>query len=412
MVPEAAALERHQPAPQEGVLDGPELGPLTKRHVVVVSGSRADYSLLLWPMRRLAAEPGLRLSIAATGMHLATDFGSTVDQFAADGFDIAARVDTLDAEDSPAGIARAIGRGVTGFSAVFADLDPDLVLVLGDRYEIFAAVQAAFVAKLPIAHLCGGDVTDGAIDDAFRHSISKMASLHFPTNVAAARRLRQLGEAEDRIFEIGSPGIDAIRKQPAMERGDLARALGHDLAERYLLITFHPVTLDPIPSVEQIEELLAALEMLSPELGLVFTLANADAEGRAINARIRRFVGGRRDAAAHVSLGPALSLNLMRHAAAVVGNSSSGLYEAPSLDRPTVNIGRRQEGRLRAVSVIDCPPSREEIRRAIGTALDMKLKGVVNPYGDGTASERLVQVLASFSDWKPLVYKSFRDLQA
>jgi UDP-N-acetylglucosamine 2-epimerase (non-hydrolysing)/GDP/UDP-N,N'-diacetylbacillosamine 2-epimerase (hydrolysing) len=380
------------------------------RHIVVVSGSRADYSLLLWPMRRIAAEPGLRLSIAVTGMHLAADFGLTADQFAADGFKIAARVDTLDTEDSPAGIARAIGRGVAGFAAAFADLKPDLVLVLGDRYEIFAAVQAAFVAKLPIAHLCGGDVTDGAIDDAFRHSISKMANLHFPSNAAAARRLRQLGEAEDRIFTIGSSGIDAILKQTVMGRADLAHALGHELAERYLLITFHPVTLDPTPSIAQIEELLAALDTLPPDLSLVFTLANADAEGRALNERIRRFVAGRRNAAAHVSLGPALYLNLMRHTAAVVGNSSSGLYEAPSLDRPTVNIGRRQGGRLRAASVIDCPPQRREIRRALDQALGLNLRDVANPYGDGTASERLVTVLQSFDDWKPLVYKTFRDI--
>ncbi|HEY4164829.1 MAG TPA: UDP-N-acetylglucosamine 2-epimerase [Dongiaceae bacterium] len=381
------------------------------RHIVVVSGSRADYSLLLWPMRRIAAEPGLRLSIAVTGMHLAADFGRTADQFASDGFKIAARVDTLDAEDSPAGIARAIGRGVAGFATAFADLKPDLVLVLGDRYEIFAAVQAAFVAKLPIAHLCGGDVTDGAIDDAFRHSISKMASLHFPSNSAAARRLRQLGEAEDRIFTIGSSGIDAILKQPVMSHADLAHALGHELTECYLLITFHPVTLDPTPSIAQIEELLAALDTLPPDLGLVFTLANADAEGRALNERIRRFVAGRRNAAAHVSLGPALYLNLMRHTAAVVGNSSSGLYEAPSLNRPTVNIGRRQEGRLRAASVIDCPPQRKEIRRALDRALEANLRNMVNPYGDGTASERLVAVLQSFGDWKPLVYKTFRDIE-
>jgi UDP-N-acetylglucosamine 2-epimerase (non-hydrolysing)/GDP/UDP-N,N'-diacetylbacillosamine 2-epimerase (hydrolysing) len=380
------------------------------RHVVVVSGSRADYSLLLWPMRRIAAEPGFRLSVAVTGMHLAADFGLTADQFAADGFQIAARVDTLDSEDSPAGIARAIGRGVAGFAATFAALAPDLVLLLGDRYEIFAAAQAAFVAKIPIAHLAGGDVTDGAIDDAFRHSISKMASLHFPTNAAAARRLRQLGEAEDRIFTIGSPGIDAILKQPVMERADLARALGHDLPERYLLITFHPVTLDPVPSVAQVEELLAALDALPRELGLIFTLANADAEGRAINARIRHFAAGRSYAAAHVSLGPALYLNLMRRAAAVVGNSSSGLYEAPSLDRPTVNIGRRQEGRLRAASVIDCPPVRREIAAAIDRALAMRLQGVANPYGDGRASEGLVTALRSFGDWKALVYKRFQNL--
>jgi UDP-N-acetylglucosamine 2-epimerase (non-hydrolysing)/GDP/UDP-N,N'-diacetylbacillosamine 2-epimerase (hydrolysing) len=383
---------------------------LTKRHVVVVSGSRADYSLLLWPMRRLAAEPGLRLSIAATGMHLATDFGSTVDQFAADGFDIAARVDTLDAEDSPAGIARAIGRGVTGFSAVFADLDPDLVLVLGDRYDIFAAVQAAFVAKLPIAHLCGGDVTDGAIDDAFRHSISKMASLHFPTNAGAARRLRQLGEAEDRIHTVGSPGIDAILRAPHIAPSALERSLGHALPGRYLLATFHPVTLDSLPSPDQLDELLRALEAIDPAIGIVFTLANADADGRALNAAIDAFAKRRPNTFAHASLGPERYLNLMRRAAAVVGNSSSGLYEAPSFDVPTVNIGRRQDGRLRASSVIDCPPARAAIGTAILKALALRPVGTVNPYGDGEASARIIAVLKSIPDWTGLVYKRFQDL--
>ncbi len=381
-----------------------------RRHVLVVTGSRADYGLLYWPMKLIGASPDFRLSVAATGMHLAPAFGMTVDQVLADGFAVAARVETLGEDDSATGMAQAIGRGIAGFAATFDRLQPDLVLVLGDRFEIFAAVQAAFVRKLPIAHLCGGDVTDGALDDAFRHSMSKMASLHFPTNAAAARRLRQLGEAEDRIFAVGSTGIDAILRQPVLGRSELAAALGHNLPQTYLLATLHPATLDEIPSAEQLEALLQAIAGLAPEIGVVFTLSNADSDGRALGARVLQFAAGRPQVRTHVSLGAARYLNLMRHAAAVVGNSSSGLYEAPSFQVPTVNIGRRQDGRLRAASVVDVPPDPLAIRAAIEAAVSRPRTEVVNPYGDGRASERIVAALQAIPDWAPLVYKRFRDL--
>lgn len=381
-----------------------------RRHILVVTGSRADYGLLYWPMKAIGAEASFRLSVAATGMHLAPAFGMTVDQVVADGFPVAARIETLTDDDSATGMAKAIGRGVAGFADVFDRLRPDLALVLGDRFEIFAAVQAAFVKKIPIAHLCGGDVTDGALDDAFRHAMSKMASLHFPTNADAARRLRQLGEAEDRIFTVGSPGIDAILRQPAMSREELAASVGHDLPARYLLATFHPATLDPMPPLAQIETLLAALKSLPADVGAIFTLSNADSDGRALGERVQRFAAERAKVFAHVSLGAARYLNLMRHAAAVVGNSSSGLYEAPSFGVPTVNIGRRQDGRLRAASVIDVPTERNAIGLAIETALSRPKASVTNPYGDGKASERIVAALKAIPDWAPLVYKRFQDL--
>jgi UDP-N-acetylglucosamine 2-epimerase (non-hydrolysing)/GDP/UDP-N,N'-diacetylbacillosamine 2-epimerase (hydrolysing) len=312
--------------------------------------------------------------------------------------------------DDATAMAEAIGKGVAGFAGAFDQLRPDLVLLLGDRYEIFAAAQAAFVKKIPIAHLCGGDVTDGALDDAFRHSISKMASLHFPTNADAARRLRQLGEAEERIHTVGSTGIDAILRAPVIAPSEIEKSLGHVLSGRYLLATFHPVTLDALPSRDQLNELLAALREIDPAISIVFTLANADADGRALNAAIEAFAKSRPNTYAHASLGPERYLNLMRRAAAVVGNSSSGLYEAPSFDVPTVNIGRRQEGRLRARSVLDCKPERGAIGAALQKALALRLKGTVNPYGDGEASARIVAVLKAISDWSGLVYKSFQDL--
>jgi UDP-N-acetylglucosamine 2-epimerase (non-hydrolysing)/GDP/UDP-N,N'-diacetylbacillosamine 2-epimerase (hydrolysing) len=380
------------------------------RHIAVVTGSRADYGLLTGPIERIRDEPSFKLSVIATGMHLVSEFGMTIKQIAADGIDVAMQVPILGRGDDATAMAQAIGRGVSGFAVAFDQLKPDLVLLLGDRYEIFAAAQAAFVKKIPIAHLCGGDVTDGALDDAFRHAIAKMASLHFPTNADAARRLRQLGEAEDRIHTVGSTGIDAILRAPQIAPSELEKSLGHKLAVRYLLATFHPVTLDALPSLDQLNELLAALEAIDPAIAVVFTLANADADGRALNAAIEAFARRRPNTFAHASLGPERYLNLMRRAAAVVGNSSSGLYEAPSFDVPTVNIGRRQQGRLRAQSVIDCPPERKAIGAAIQKALALKPEGTVNPYGDGAASERIVAVLKAIPDWSGLVYKRFQDL--
>ena len=379
-----------------------------KRHIAVISGSRADYGLLHWPMKRLLAESAFQISIIVTGMHLAPEFGLTVNQFTADGFAVTAQVPILDREDSAGGVARAIGRGVTGMTEALQKLKPDLVLLLGDRYEIFAAAQAAFVLGIPIAHLCGGDVTNGALDDAFRHSISKMASLHFPTNADAARRLRQLGEAESRIHNIGSTGLDYLRHRKALTRDELEKALNHPLATRYLLVVFHPATLDPVPSLDQLGALLRALEEVPSEIGIIFTLANADAEGRAISAAIQSFRKARPGTDAHASLGSDRYLALMAHAAALVGNSSSGLYEAPSFGTPSVNIGNRQDGRLRASTVIDAAPEARAITAAIQRALAMPHVPVANPYGDGHASEKLIAVLKAEADWPSLVFKTFQ----
>ncbi|MDY0873658.1 UDP-N-acetylglucosamine 2-epimerase [Dongia rigui] len=383
-----------------------------QRHILAVSGSRSDYSLLVWPLRLLRAEPSFRLEVAVTGMHLLPAFGNTVDQFAADGFEIAARVPTQGPEDSPEETARAIGRGIIGFTETLSRLKPDLLLVLGDRFETFAAAQAAFVLRIPIAHLCGGDVSNGALDDGFRHAIAKMASLHFPTNQDAAQRLRQLGEMPERIFNVGSTGIDFIKRAELLPRAELEANLGHVLPERFLLVTFHPATLDPVPSLDQVGELLAALGGLPADIGLVFTFANADAEGARINELLVAFASSRPLAHCHPSLGPTRFQSLLRLTAAMVGNSSSGLYEAPSWDVPAVNIGRRQDGRLRASSVIDCPPQRDAIAAAIKRALGLSPKGTISPYGDGKASERIVDVLKNLPDWQSLVYKSFLDLPA
>jgi UDP-hydrolysing UDP-N-acetyl-D-glucosamine 2-epimerase len=262
---------------------------MTRRRICVVSGGRADYGLLYWPMKEIAASAAFELQLVLTGMHLAPEFGATASLAERDGFAVAARVEMLLASDTPVGVAKSIGLGVIGFADAFERLKPDLLMVLGDRFEILAAAEAALVARLPVAHLCGGDVTEGAFDEAIRHAITKMAHLHFATNDAASRRLRQLGEDPQRIFTVGSPGIDYIHRLEKMTREELARDTGLDLGGRVLLVTFHPPTLGSAPALAELEELLAALAALGPETTLAFTLPNADTAGRALAARLERF---------------------------------------------------------------------------------------------------------------------------
>ena len=383
---------------------------MTRRRVCVVTGGRADYGLLYWPMKELQASPHFTLQVAATGMHLSPEFGGTVAAIEQDGFPLDARVEMLLSSDTPVGIAKSIGLGVIGFADAFARLKPDLLLVLGDRFEILAAAQAALVARLPIAHLCGGDVTEGAFDEAIRHSITKMAHLHFATNEAAARRLRQLGEDPRRVFTVGSPGIDYIRRVPPLARAEAARETGLDLGRKLLLVTFHPATLGSGSAVAEFEQLLAALDDVGPNVTLAITMPNADTDGRALARRLEGFVAGRANTRAFAALGSRLYLSLLHHADAIVGNSSSGLYEAPTIGTPTVDIGDRQQGRLKADSVISCAPERAAIGAAIAEALRRGKRVVTNPYGDGDSARRIVEILASFGDFPALTKKRFFDL--
>jgi UDP-N-acetylglucosamine 2-epimerase (non-hydrolysing) len=382
-----------------------------RRKICVVTGGRADYGLLYWPMREIAASPGFELQLAVTGAHLAPEFGDTLATIERDGFRIDARVEMLLASDTPVGIAKSIGLGVIGFADALERLRPDLLLLLGDRFEIFAAAQAALVARLPVAHLCGGDVTEGAFDEAIRHSVSKMAHLHFATNAEAARRLRQLGEDPERIFAVGSPGIDALLRTPPLPREELEQATGLDLGKRLLLVTFHPATLGRGAAQAELEELLAALDGLGDEVALAFTRPNADTEGRILAQRLERFVAARGNARLFAALGSRAYLSLLRRADAVVGNSSSGLYEAPSFGTPTVDIGDRQQGRLKAESVISCVPQRAAISTAIAEALRRGKMVAANPYGTGDASRRIVDILASIPDFPALIHKRFFDLR-
>ena len=283
-------------------------------------------------------------------------------------------------------------------------------MVLGDRFEILAAAQAAMFMRLPMAHLFGGDVTEGAVDKSTRHAISKMAHLHFTSNQDSTRRLTQLGEHPSRIHTIGSPGIDAIKRMKLMDRETIGREVGMALGPRNMLVTFHPLTIETGRSVNALDELFAALSTLDPESRLFFTLANADAEGRALNSRIEGFVASRPNAIAVASLGQLRYISLMNQVDVVVGNSSSGVLEAPSLNVPTVDIGDRQKGRERAASVFNAAPERTAIVAAISKAALRGRQPTVSPYGDGKSSQRFADVIAAIPDFRELLKKGFYDI--
>jgi UDP-hydrolysing UDP-N-acetyl-D-glucosamine 2-epimerase len=377
-------------------------------NILAVTGSRADWGLLHPVLARLRGDSRFDLRLAVTGQHLAGD-ALSLSAIESDGFLPDHRIDMqLGDDDGDAAVAAATGRCLAGFGAVLAADRPDLLLVLGDRYEIHAAVTAALLARVPVAHLCGGDVTEGAMDDSLRHSITKMSSLHFATNAESAARIVQLGEAPDHVFDVGSPGLDRIRRVQLFDRDTLFAQLGLAPRPRNLLVTFHPVTLDA-RSECQCRAMLDALAGFD-DTGLIFTGSNADPGARAIDRMVETFAASHPHAVFHRSLGSRRYFSALAAVDAVVGNSSSGLYEAPSFAVPTVNIGDRQARRPRATSVIDCAPATDAITAAIRAALAKDCTAVVNPYGDGHAAERIVATLATVDDPARLVRKSFRDL--
>jgi UDP-hydrolysing UDP-N-acetyl-D-glucosamine 2-epimerase len=385
---------------------------MAKRKICVITGSRADYGLLYWLMKEIQTAPELELQLIVTGMHLSPEFGRTYKVIAEDGFAIDAKVEMLLSSDTPAGIAKSIGLGTIGCADALQRLKPEILVLLGDRYEILAAAQAALVARIPLAHIAGGDVTEGAFDEAIRHSITKMAHLHFVTNEQAARRVRQLGENPAHVFNVGSPGLDNIARLKLLDRGELEKTLNFHFRQKNLLVTFHPVTLEKQSAEAQFNALLVALDSLGEEVGILFTKPNADTDGRIIIQLMDSYVTARPHARAYVSLGQLRYLSLMAQVDAVVGNSSSGLYEAPSFRKPTVNIGDRQKGRLQATSVINCPPTAAEIVKAVRQAMTTDCSGTVNPYGDGNSSVRIRDILENIADPAALLKKHFFDLAA
>lgn len=382
------------------------------RKICVVTGTRADYGLLRWVMQGIVDAAGLELQVVATGMHLSPEFGLTYRDIEGDGFRIDSKVEMLLSSDSPAGVTKSMGLGLIGLADALEGLKPDLVLLLGDRFEIFSAAAAALLARIPIAHLHGGESTEGAADEAMRHSVTKMAYLHFVAAEEYRQRVIQLGEDPGRVFLVGGLGIDNIQKLQLLDRPALERALDFELGRKSLLVTFHPATLDAQAAGAQMAGLLDALAEMD-DTQLIFTLPNADAGSRSLIGRVRQFVANRANARAYTSLGQLRYLSCLRHVDGVVGNSSSGLIEAPSFCKGTINIGDRQSGRLKAGSVIDCdmdPTSiRAALRRLYSPAFQESLKTVRNPYGDGGASEKIVRILQDFS-LESALKKTFYDL--
>lgn len=370
------------------------------RKICVITGTRAEYGLLRRLMQSIKDDPQTTLQVIATGMHLSPEFGNTFEAIERDGFTIDRKVEMLLSSDTPVGIAKSMGLGLIGFADVLDYLKPDLIVVLGDRFEIFAAVSAALVARIPVAHLHGGESTEGLIDDAFRHSITKMSHLHFVAAESYRDRVIQMGEQPERVYLTGGLGIDSIKHLNLLSKEELEDSLDFKFGEKNLLITFHPVTLEKTTAGTQFQELLATLANLY-ETKLIFTFPNADTDGRILIKMIEEFVSENSNARAYASLGQLHYLSCVAQVDGVVGNSSSGLTEVPSFKKGTINIGQRQGGRLQATSVINCEPIRGEIRKALvrlySPDFQKTLDETENPYGDGGASDRIFSIIKNIS---------------
>jgi UDP-hydrolysing UDP-N-acetyl-D-glucosamine 2-epimerase len=381
------------------------------RTIGVVTVARSDYGHLLPVLEQIRAAPDLGLLLFVAGAHLSPRFGRTVAAIEADGWPIAARIEAVAESDHPADIAGAAGAAVAGFARALARRRPDLLILLGDRIEMLAAAVAALALTIPVAHIHGGEVTEGAIDEQARHAITKLSHLHFPAAEPYGRRILQMGEERWRVHCCGAPGLDRLARLASVPRDELARRIGLPLRRPTLLVTFHPVTLEAEDTAGHVEELAAALE--KTEGDVVITYPGADAEHGAVIRRLEALVAARPGTRLVPALGEDTYCSLLREADVMVGNSSSGIIEAPSFGLPAVNIGSRQAGRLRAANVIDVGPGRAEIAAGIQRALDpgfrAGLRGLVNPYGDGQAAPRIVRVLREVELGPRLLRKRFVD---
>jgi len=382
------------------------------KKICVVTGTRAEYGLLKQVMRFIQEDAELKLQIIATGMHLSPEFGLTYKEIEADGFAIDCKVEMLMSSDTPVGIAKSMGLGLISFSEALSALSPDLVLVLGDRFELLSLTSAALVLRIPIAHIHGGESTEGLIDEAIRHSITKMSHLHFVAAEEYRKRVIQLGEHPSKVFMVGGLGADAISQLKLLNRDELEESLKFKMGNKNLLITFHPVTLESSTAELQMNELLLALDSLK-DVKLIFTMPNADTDGRKLIKMTDEFVSNHKNACAFTSLGQQRYLSCVSHVDGVIGNSSSGLTEVPSFKKGTINIGDRQAGRIKAESVIECGPTRDEISSSIArlysSDFQKKLLNVSNPYAAIGASEKIVSII-KVSEFNGLLKKRFYNL--
>ena len=388
-----------------------------KRTICVVTGGRTDYGQLFWLMDEIRRDPDLKLQVVATGMHLSRRYGSTVRRVEADGFRIDAAAPVLRYDDSESGIAKTIGLGCRLFADIFRRLRPNLVVILGDRFEMLSAAIAAYVGKFPIAHIHGGETSQGAMDEGFRHAITKMAQVHFPAHEVYRRRIVQLGEDPRRVFNFGSLGLETLHRTPLFKKEELEKRLKMDLDGPAAVFTYHPATLEKNSAARQIECILNAVGRF--DLKVIFTKTNADTDGRIINRVIQEFC--RKNPARYKlfdSLGHAAYLSCLRHCSVVIGNSSSGIIEAASFKIPVVNIGDRQKGRMRTKNIIDVRCSETDIVRGLKKALSQKfrtsLKKLQNPYDkyrDGHVARRMKDRLKRVELDEGIIKKEFFDLK-
>ncbi|MEK9627533.1 MAG: UDP-N-acetylglucosamine 2-epimerase [Nitrospinota bacterium] len=386
---------------------------MSKRKVAVVTGARSEYGLLFWPLKELQQHPDFELQLIVTGAHLKKELGYTVEEIEKEGFHINAKIEILGNEDSTLGISMSLGRAVTGIAEALDQLNPDILLILGDRYEILAAAQAALIAGIPIAHIHGGELTEGAVDDSIRHAITKMANLHFVAAEPYQRRVIQLGEQPQFVYNVGAPGLDHLNHINLLDRDQLEKSLGFELGECCFLATYHSPTLSNKSPEYCIKEWLKALDRF-PKAKIIMTYPGADTEWQKIISLIEGYAKAQPNRVFLTqSLGQLKYLSALNCVDLVVGNTSSGLIEAPSFQTPTVNIGNRQKGRLKASSVIDCGENADSIQEAIKKALSKdfqkSLKDTTNPYGNGTATKQIIPKLAKV-DLKKLRQKKFYDL--
>lgn len=383
------------------------------RKICVITGTRAEYGLLYWLLKEIEADKELQLQVIVTGMHLSPEFGLTYQTIEKE-FKINKKIEMLLSSDTSVGISKSMGLAQISFAESYDELKPDILVVLGDRYEIFSATSAAMIARIPIAHIHGGEKTEGAFDESIRHSITKMSHLHFTATEEYKNRVIQLGEHPSRVFNVGGMGIENIKRLKLLSKDEFEKSIEFKLNSKNILVTFHPVTLENSTAQEQFKELLDAIDELE-DTNIIFTKANSDTDGRVINQMIDEYVTKNfQKSVQFTSLGQLRYLSALQYVDAVVGNSSSGLAEAPSFKIGTINIGDRQKGRIKASSVIDCEPNKDSILKSFEKLYSKEfqetLKTTINPYGDGYASKKIVEILKNV-DLKNILKKSFYDLR-
>jgi len=383
------------------------------RKICVVTGTRAEYGLLYWLMKEIEKDKNLELQVIVTGMHLSPEFGLTYKEVERD-FKIDKKIEILLSSDTSIGISKSMGLAQISFSEAYEELKPDIVVVLGDRYEIFSAVSSAMIARVPIAHISGGETTEGAFDEAIRHSITKMSHFHFTATKTYRKRVIQLGEHPSRVFNVGGLGIENIKRLKLLSKDEFEKAIDFKLNKKNIIVTYHPVTLESATAKNQFLNILDVLDELE-DTNIIFTKANSDTDGRVINKMIDEYVAKNpKKSVAFTSMGQLRYLSALQYVDVMVGNSSSGIAEAPSFKIATLDIGDRQKGRIKAKSVIEVGNSKDEIREGLKKAYSKEfkelLKDIQSPYGDGTSSKKIIKVLKE-ANLESILKKSFYNVR-